>query len=30
MPVSAWIMFAVASLILFGGIALCLLKIKKR
>jgi len=30
MPVSAWIMFAIATLILFGGIALCLWKIKKR
>ena len=29
MPISAWIMFAVASLILFGGILLCLLKIRK-
>jgi hypothetical protein len=26
MPVSAWIMLAVASIILFGGIVLCLVK----
>ncbi len=30
MPVSAWIMFSVAVLILFGGIVMCLLKIKKK
>ncbi len=30
MPVSAWIMFAVAALILFGGIILCLLKIRRK
>jgi hypothetical protein len=28
MPLSAWIMFAITALILFGGIAWCLLKIK--
>ena len=28
MPVSAWIMFAVTALVLFGGIVLCLIKIK--
>jgi hypothetical protein len=30
MPVSAWIMFSVAVLILFGGIVVCLFKIKKK
>ncbi len=28
MPVSAWIMFGVTALVLFGGIILCLFKIK--
>lgn len=28
MPVSAWIMLAITALILFGGIAVCLFKIK--
>ena len=28
MPVSAWLMFAVTALVLFGGIVLCLVKIK--
>ncbi len=28
MPISAWIMFMVAALVLFGGIIVCLLKIK--
>jgi hypothetical protein len=30
MPISAWIMFGVTVLILFGGIVLCLFKIKKK
>lgn len=30
MPVSAWIMFSIAVLILFGGIVMCLIKIKKK
>jgi hypothetical protein len=30
MPVSAWIMFAVTVLILFGGIVLCLFKIRRK
>ncbi|MGB3340518.1 MAG: MetS family NSS transporter small subunit [bacterium] len=30
MPVSAWIMFSVAVLILFGGIVMCLFKIKRK
>jgi hypothetical protein len=30
MPVSAWIMFAVTALVLFGGIILCLVKIKDK
>lgn len=30
MPVAAWIMFTVASLILFGGIVVCLLKIRRK
>jgi len=28
MPISAWIMFAITALVLFGGIILCLVKIK--
>ncbi len=28
MPVSAWIMFAVTAFVLFGGIILCLVKMK--
>ncbi len=28
MPVSAWVMFAVTALVLFGGIILCLFKIR--
>lgn len=28
MPLSAWIMFAIAALVLFGGITVCLFKIK--
>jgi len=30
MPLSAWIMLAVAALILFGGIVVCLLKIRRK
>lgn len=30
MPVSAWIMFAITALVLFGGIILCLVKIKDK
>lgn len=30
MPISAWIMFAITALVLFGGIILCLVKIKIR
>ncbi|MCK4453144.1 MetS family NSS transporter small subunit [candidate division WOR-3 bacterium] len=30
MPISAWIMFGVAVLILFGGIVLCLFKMKRK
>ncbi len=30
MPISAWIMFAVTALILFGGIVMCLLKIRRK
>lgn len=29
MPVEAWIMFAVSVLILFGGIVICLFKIRR-
>lgn len=29
MPISAWIMFSVTVLILFGGIVMCLFKMKK-
>jgi hypothetical protein len=28
MPLSAWIMFAITVLVLFGGIVLCLFKIR--
>jgi hypothetical protein len=28
MPISAWIMFAVTALVLFGGIIVCLVKTK--
>ncbi len=28
MPVSAWIMFAISALVLFGGVILCLIKMK--
>lgn len=28
MPVSAWIMFAITAFVLFGGIILCLVKMK--
>jgi hypothetical protein len=28
MPFSAWIMLAITALVLFGGIAVCLIKIK--
>ena len=30
MPFSAWLMFAITALVLFGGIILCLVKIKGR
>jgi hypothetical protein len=30
MSVSAWIMFAITALVLFGGIILCLVKIKDK
>lgn|GEM_PF-1841843 len=30
MPVSAWLMFAVTALVLFGGIVVCLVKIKTK
>jgi hypothetical protein len=30
MPVSAWMMLAITALVLFGGIAVCLFKIKTR
>lgn len=30
MPVSAWIMFAITALVLFGGVILCLIKMKVR
>jgi hypothetical protein len=30
MPISAWIMFAVTALVLFGGIVLCLVKISTK
>jgi hypothetical protein len=30
MPVAAWIMFAVSVLILFGGIIICLFKIRRK
>lgn len=30
MPFSAWLMFAITALVLFGGIILCLIKIKGR
>ncbi|MCK4250562.1 MetS family NSS transporter small subunit [candidate division WOR-3 bacterium] len=30
MPISAWIMFSVTVLILFGGIVLCLFKMKRK
>jgi hypothetical protein len=28
MPISAWIMFAITAFVLFGGIILCLVKMK--
>lgn len=30
MPFSAWVMFAITALILFGGIVLCLIRMKRR
>jgi hypothetical protein len=30
MPFSAWLMFAITALLLFGGIIVCLVKIKGR
>jgi hypothetical protein len=30
MPFSAWLMFAITALVLFGGIIVCLVKIKGR
>ncbi|UCG92559.1 MAG: MetS family NSS transporter small subunit [candidate division WOR-3 bacterium] len=30
MPISAWIMFAITALILFGGIVLCLVKMRRK
>lgn len=30
MPVSAWITFAITAFVLFGGIILCLIKMKAR
>ncbi|HEC77555.1 MAG TPA: MetS family NSS transporter small subunit [candidate division WOR-3 bacterium] len=30
MPFSAWIMLIITSVILFGGIVLCLLKIRRK
>jgi hypothetical protein len=30
MPVSAWIMLAVGVIILYGGIVLCLVKMKRK